>query len=75
LIMIDRQLWEEYLAQAERHVADGEQHVARQRRAIVAELERDGHDASIARELLKIFEETLARHIADRDLIRDELQD
>jgi hemerythrin len=72
--MIDRQLWQEHVAQAERHVAEGEQHVARQRE-IVAELERDGHDAESARQLLKTLEELLAMHIADRDWLRSESRD
>jgi hemerythrin len=71
LIMTIRQLWEELLAEADRHVAEGEQHVARQRE-MVAELERDGHDAKAARELLRQFEQTLAMHVADRDRWRGE---
>lgn len=59
------------LAQAERHVADGEKTVARQRE-IVARLERDGHDASTARELLSAFEESLVMHKADRERLRQE---
>jgi hypothetical protein len=67
-----RSMLEEHLALAERHVTQGEQHVAKQR-AIVAELERDGHDASSARELLDVFEQTQATHMADRDRLRKEL--
>jgi hypothetical protein len=42
-----------FLAQAERHVSEGEKTIAHQR-AILAELERDAHDADakLARELL-----------------------
>jgi hypothetical protein len=36
-----------HLDMAERHVLDGERHIARQRK-IVAELERDGHDSDHA---------------------------
>ena len=62
---------EKHLAQAEQHVADGERHITRQRQ-IIAELERDRHDAGSAKELLTIFEETQAIHIADRDRLKEE---
>ncbi len=65
-------MWEEHLALAESHIAQGEQTVARQRQ-IVGELERDGHDARTARELLIQFEEILRTHFADRDRLRHEL--
>lgn len=60
------------LAQAERHVAQGEDAVAH-RREIVTQLERDGHDASMARELLSAFEETLAMFKADRERLRQDV--
>ena len=69
---MDRALTEDHLAQAERHVADGHRHVAHQRE-LVANLERDGHDAVQARSLLAQFESLLALHIADRDRLRSEL--
>jgi len=62
----------EHLAQAERHVAQGELHLIRQRE-IIDELERGGHDTASARDLLLKLEETQALHIADRDRIRAEL--
>jgi hypothetical protein len=69
---IDRAMWQEHLAQAERHVVQGEGHIAKQR-AIVAELERDGHDARIARDLLDQLEQMQELHVADRDRLREEL--
>lgn len=69
---MDRGILEEHLAQAERHVAQGEKHVAKQR-AIVAELERDGHDTVAAHDLLRQFEELQALHVADCDRLRSEL--
>jgi hemerythrin len=60
------------LQQAERHVLQADQHVRRQRE-IVRELERDGHDARMARKLLAEFEKLQAVHIADRDRIASEL--
>jgi hypothetical protein len=44
---IDRKILERHLAQAERHVAVGQEHLIRQRE-LIAQLERDGHDASEA---------------------------
>lgn len=57
---------------AERHVLQGECHVARQRE-IIAELEREGHDAAASIKLLQQFQEMQALHIADRDRLRKEL--
>jgi hypothetical protein len=48
---VDRKMLERHLEQAERHVAVGQEHVSRQRER-VAELERDGHNASAAKTLL-----------------------
>lgn len=69
---IDRALWQEHLAQAERHVTLGETHIAKQR-AIVADLERDGHDARIARDLLDQLEQMQTLHVANRDRLREDL--
>lgn len=69
---MNRQMIVDHLAQAERHVSEGERHLASQRR-IVAELERDGHPVEQARELLRLFEDTQAMHIADRDRLREDL--
>lgn len=69
---MDRALLEQHLAQVERHVAQGEAIIARQRR-IVSELERDGHDAGEARDLLAQFQEMQAQHITHRDRLRREL--
>jgi hypothetical protein len=71
---MDRALIERHLSQAEQHVLDGRGHVARQRR-LIARLRRDGHDLGEAQDLLRILEETLASHIADRDRLRQELED
>jgi hypothetical protein len=63
-----------HLAQASRHVREGERHIARQRE-IVCELERGGHDTSKAQALLIQFEELQALHVADCDRIARELGD
>lgn len=72
--MDDREHTVRALAQAEHHVLLGEKHIAAQHK-IISELEAYGHlkDAERARELLKIFKETQALHVADRDRHRLEL--
>lgn len=52
---------EHELGEVRRHIAEGEEHVRRQR-ARIDELERDGHDVTSARSLLRTMEETLALH-------------
>ncbi len=69
---MDRSMLLHHLDLAKRHVAIGEKNVARQR-AVVAELERDGHDASEARRLLAEFEQLQSMHIQDRDRLLKEL--
>src|SRR5262249_52550475 len=68
----DRPVREEHWALAEARVAQGERTVAHQRR-IVAELDGEGHDSRMARELLTQFQELLALHVADRDRLLKEL--
>jgi hypothetical protein len=62
----------DHLAKVERHVVDGERHLANQR-ALLAELDRDGHDTATALELLHQLEDSQAMHIADRARLRAEL--
>jgi hypothetical protein len=69
---MDKDVKLKYLVQAERHMADGEQHILRQR-AIVAQLERDGRDASLSRSLLQCFEDLQRLHIADFHRLLEEL--
>jgi len=59
------------LRRAEDHIAEAEAHIRRQRE-IVADLERDGHDTALAKDLLEIFEGTLANHIRLRDRLLEE---
>ena len=70
---MDRQILEKHLAQVERHVEAGGRHVERQR-ALVAALERYGHDTTAARKLLASFEAIQQTHIEDRDRVAKELQ-
>lgn len=62
----------EHLGQARDHVARGEQLVADQRQ-LIAELDRDGHDTKLARELLAAFEESQAEHKRHLAMIEREL--
>ncbi len=61
-----------HLAIIRRHVARGEQIVARQCE-VVARLERAGCDASDAKRLLLQFEELQSLHVADRDRLEKAL--
>lgn len=56
----------------ERHIALVEGDLTRQR-DLVAELLREGEDATGAVELLRQFEELHSRLLADRDLLRKQL--
>jgi len=66
---MDWAMLQEHLAQAERHVVEGERVIARQR-DIVAQLERDGHDSTDAMLLLYQFEEIQYLHVDHRDQLR-----
>jgi hypothetical protein len=63
-LFMDRRMMLNHVAQARHHVAEGEAHIARQRE-LVAELERDGHDASDARRLLAQFIVMQTMHMDD----------
>jgi hypothetical protein len=60
------------LVQAESDVALGAMHIARQERR-VAELKRDGHDTSLAEDLLQTFRDCQVSHEDHRKLIKEEL--
>ena len=60
------------LTVAEERVGVGANNVARHRR-IVAELERDGHDVTLAKEILAELEKAYALQVAACDRIRREL--
>lgn len=69
---MDRTVLRRHLAQAQRHVEEGETHLARQRE-LVRKLERGGHGSRAARRFLRSLEETQALHVADRDRARTQL--
>jgi hypothetical protein len=68
----DRDMLKKRLAQTEGDMAMSNGHIAGQRK-FVAELVRDGHDASQALALLRRFEELQQLHIAHRDWLREAL--
>jgi hypothetical protein len=70
--VVDETMLRDHLRLAERHVAEGTEHLRRQR-AIVAGMEREGQDASLARDTLALFEKSQATHLADRDRLRAEI--
>ena len=53
---MDRSALLKLLTTAERHVLEGARHIGQQKQ-IIAMLERDGHDATTARNTLAVFEE------------------
>jgi hypothetical protein len=61
------------LEKAERHVVEGEGQIAKQEQ-IVAELDRDGHDTTEARRLLKNFYLTQRQHVEHRNRILKQLE-
>ena len=63
---MDRALLEKFVRDANRHVAEGEEHIRKQRER-VAHLRRHGHDTSLASELLASFEQLQVTLVADRD--------
>ena len=69
---MDRTMGQQHLAQAERHVAQGDVIVARQRE-LVSRLERAGLDTKAASLLLRQFEISQALHVAHRNRRRKEL--
>jgi hypothetical protein len=70
---MDRLTLLQHLAKAERHVAEGRHHIARQERLIAA-LDRDGHDTEEACVILTTLRETQVLHEQDRDRVLKEFQ-
>ena len=70
---MNRATIERRLREVEQHIARGADRIARQH-DIIAELERDGHNSTKAKELLVIFEESQQLHTATRERILEELQ-
>lgn len=69
---MDREIILESLAQAEQNAAQGERHLARQE-ALIAELDRHGHDTTEALKLLVTLRKTQVLHQQDVERIAQEL--
>lgn len=69
---MDLRLIQAHLAQAERHVALSDKHIARQIE-IIDELERAGGSTVLALDLLATYRLLRALHVEHRNVIRREL--
>jgi hypothetical protein len=69
-----RKMYEQHLAHAETAIAEGKEHIAKQR-AVIARLQADGHDISQATALLETFLTTQRAHEEHRATIMKELED
>jgi hypothetical protein len=72
--LMDREMLQKRLEEAERHVAQGRRHIAEQEER-VAGLARLGADMTEARKLLDNFYASQAQHIQHRDRILADLKD
>jgi hypothetical protein len=70
---MDRAMQQAHLAQAERHIASVRRYIERQEQ-IIADLERDGCDITIALDLLTTFRHMQDQNVAHRDRILEELE-
>ena len=71
---MDRKMELDHLVIAEKAVAAGERHIEREEQAI-ADLDRAGHDTTLARATLATFRRAQAAHIAHRDTLLKMLQE
>jgi hypothetical protein len=62
----------EVLAQADRHVFESRQRIAKQL-ALIKQLERDGYDSAMAKALLQEFRHSLRLHLIARATIEAEI--
>ena len=69
---MDRETLLRDLTSAGQHVAQSEAHILKQE-ALIAELDRDGHDTSVARALLDGMRDSRALHIQHRGRLLKEL--
>jgi len=69
---MDRATLREHLNQARRHAALGKHHLARQE-ALVAELDRNGHDTTAAMGVLATMRRTQELHELDIERLLSEL--
>ena len=69
---IDREKILKHLARVMNQVAEGDENVARHRKA-VAELVRDGRDASLAQKMLKYAEHVHSSNLAEQQRLENML--
>jgi len=69
---MERNLLKRNLARTEKRIAQGREHVERQRQ-IVEELQRKGQDPGRSADLLRLFTETLDAHLDERGRLVSEL--
>jgi hypothetical protein len=69
---MNRRMLRDHLAQAEEHVRQGERHILRQQ-GLIARLFSGGHDLSLAKHVLSLFEASQALHVDHRDRLTREL--
>ena len=67
---MDRKMELDHLALADREVADGESHIAREEQ-MVSDLDRGGHDTKLALETLATYRRMQAEHIAHRNSLQN----
>jgi len=70
---MNRELIRKHLELAERHLAEGEDHLKRQRQILFA-LRNGGHATERAEKLLFVFEQSQRLHVAEVARIRDEFE-
>jgi hypothetical protein len=62
-----------HLAEADRHIVEARQRIARQE-SLIEELGRVGHDTACSRDLLRLLQETLTLMVAHREMISRSLR-
>ena len=70
---MNRKMELEHLALADKAVAEGERHIAREEQ-MISDLDRAGYDTKEARSLLATYRRTQDAHVAHRKLILETLQ-
>jgi hypothetical protein len=68
----ERRIIEQNLVEAEQAVAQGHEHIVRQKR-VITDLMRDGYDIGPATDLLNTLQKSQKLHVQHRDRLRSEL--
>ena len=70
---MDRRMCLDHLAIAERAIAFGERHIAREEQ-LISDLDRAGRETKLALAVLATYRLTQAEHVRHRDLLLEMLQ-